>query len=145
QLARFDRYDRAFDMLRRIDMRFPDAATSKEVRTVRYRALFNSRQYDRILAETDPAALDDPATILLRARAAWRAGRPKEFLAGLDRLSRDFSRSGEAVEGELQRAKYYSSDEVNYGLALLNLERAVDAGSIGNEGENLWTLGWTYY
>jgi soluble lytic murein transglycosylase-like protein len=144
QLGRFDRYDREFDLLRRINMRFPEAGTSKEARAIRYRALFNSRQYDRILAETDPAALDDPATILLRARAAWRAGRPKEFLAGLDRLSRDFPRSGEAIEGDLQRAKYFTSDDVNYGLALLNLERAVDAGSIGNEGENLWTLGWTY-
>src|SRR5436853_19777 len=75
QLGRFDRYDRAFDMLRRIDARFPDAATLREVRAVRYHALFNSRQYDRLLAETDPAALDDPATILLRERAdreaAW--------------------------------------------------------------------------
>src|SRR5438034_1862469 len=71
QLGRFDRYDREFDLLRRINMRFPEAGTSKEARAIRYRALFNSRQYDRLLAETDPAALDDPATILLRARAAW--------------------------------------------------------------------------
>jgi len=138
QLGRFDRYDRAFDMLRRINARFPNAGTSKEVRAVRYRALFNSRQYDRLLAETDPAALTDPDLILLRARAAWRAGRPKEFLAGLDRVP-------QSTESELLRSKYYSSDEINYDIALLNLERAVDAGAIGNEGENLWTLGWTYY
>jgi soluble lytic murein transglycosylase-like protein len=145
QLGRFDRYDREFDLLRRINMRFPEAGTSKEVRAIRYRALFNSRQYDRLLAETDAAALDDPSTILLRARAAWRFGRPKEFLAGLDRVTKDFPKSGEAVEAQLQRAKYYSSDDVKYELALLNLERAVDAGSIGGEGENLWTLGWTLY
>jgi soluble lytic murein transglycosylase len=145
QLGRFDRYDREFDLLRRIGARFPDAATSKEVRAIRYRALFNSRQYDRLLAETDPLALDDPAFILLRARAAWRAGRPKEFLAGLDRVTKEFPKSGEAVEAALQRAKYYSSDEPNYELAIFNLERAVDAGSIGGEGETLWTLGWTYF
>jgi soluble lytic murein transglycosylase-like protein len=145
QLGRFDRYDREFDLLRRIGARFPDQNTSLQVRAVRYRALFNSRQYDRLLAETDPAALDDPATILLRARAAWRAGRPKELLAGLDRVTKDFPRSAEAVEAELQRAKYYTTDEINYELALINLEHAVDAGGAGNEGENLWTLGWTYY
>jgi tetratricopeptide (TPR) repeat protein len=145
QLGRFDRYDREFDLLRRIGARYPDAATSNEVRTIRYRALFNSRQYDRLLAETDPSALDDPAFILLRARAAWRAGKPKEFLAGIDRVTKEFPKSGEAVEASLQRAKYYSSDEPNYELAIFNLERAVDAGSIGGEGENLWTLGWTYF
>jgi tetratricopeptide (TPR) repeat protein len=145
QLGRFDRYDREFDLLRRIGARFPDAATSRDVRAIRYRALFNSRQYDRLLAETDPIALDDAAFILLRARAAWRAGRPKEFLAGLDRVTKEFPKSGEAIEAALQRAKYYSSDETNYGLAIFNLERAVDAGSIGGEGENLWTLGWTYF
>jgi len=145
QLGRFDRYDREFDLLRRIGARYPDAATSKEVRAIRYRALFNSRQYDRLLAETDPIALDDPAFILLRARAAWRAGRPKELLAGIDRVTKEFPKSGEAVEAALQRAKYYSSDEPNYELAIFNLERAVDAGTIGGEGENLWTLGWTYF
>ena len=137
QLGRFDRYDREFDLLRRMNMRFPEAGTSKDVRAIRYRALFNSRQYDRLLAETDPAALTDPDVVLLRARAAWRAGRPKEFLAGLDRVP--------SAESWLLRAKYYSSDEINYGLALYNLERAVDAGNLGNEGENLWTLGFTDY
>ena len=145
QLGRFDRYDRELDLLRRIGARFPDAATSRDVRAVRYRALFNSRQYDRLLAETDPAALDDPSFILLRARAAWRDGRPKEFLAGLDRVSKEFPNSSEAVETSLQRAKYYSTDEVNYPLAVFNLERVVDAGALGSDGENLWTLGWTYY
>jgi len=137
QLGRFDRYDREFDMLRRINGRFPDAGTSQQVRGIRYRALFNSRQYDRLLAETDPAALNDPDVILLRGRAAWRAGKPKDFLAALDRVP--------TIESALLRAKYYSSDEPKYELAILNLERAIDANVVGNEGENLWTLGWTYF
>ena len=137
QLGRFDRYDREFDLLRRISARFPDAGTSPQLRAIRYRALFNSRQYDRLLAETDPAALTDPDLILLRARAAWRAGKPTEFLAGLDKVP--------TIESALLRAKYYTTDEVKYEVALLNLERAIDAGVVGNEGENLWTLGWTYF
>ena len=34
---------------------------------------------------------------------------------------------------------------MKYDLAIADLEAAIAAGAVGNEGENLWTLGWTYF
>ena len=58
-----------------------------------------------------PRTLKDPALILLRARAAWRADEPKQFLAGLKRVERKYRKSSQAVEAKILRAKYYSVDE----------------------------------
>src|SRR6185503_6572550 len=88
--------------------------------------------------------LTDPALIALRARAAWRANRPEEFLAGLEQVERDFPTAKEAAEAKVARAKYFTTDVVDYDRAVRDLEAAIDAGAIGNDGENLWTLGWTY-
>jgi tetratricopeptide (TPR) repeat protein len=59
QLGRNDRYGRAFDLLARIATRFPKvSAKSNAYRAVRLRALFNSRRYNDLLAETDRVKLD---------------------------------------------------------------------------------------
>jgi len=146
QLGRNDRYGRAFDLLERIATRFPkESAKSSEYRAVRLRALFNSRRYNDLLAETDRVKLAEPSLILTRARAAWRANQPKVFLAGLSEIEKKFPSSSEAIEVRILRAKYYVTDEVKYDLAIADLEKAIAAGAAGNEGENIWTLGWTYF
>jgi soluble lytic murein transglycosylase len=146
QLGRNDRYGRAFDLLERIATRFSkESAKSSEYRAVRLRALFNSRRYNDLLAETDRVKLAEPSLILTRARAAWRANQPKVFLAGLSEIEKKFPSSSEATEARILRAKYYVTDEVKYDLAIADLERAIAAGAAGNEGENIWTLGWTYF
>jgi soluble lytic murein transglycosylase len=143
-LASADRYDQALDLLERIAVRFPDAATSDLYKPVRLRALFNSRNYGQLLAETAQTRLDDPALLLLRARAAWREDQSQTFLATLEQLEKRFPASREAIEAKVQRAKFYVTDEIGYEKSLANLKKAIDAGALGNEGENLWTLGWTY-
>ena len=146
QLGRNDRYGRAFDLLTRIATRFPnESAKSSAYRAVRLHALFNSRRYTDLLAETDRVKLAEPSLILTRARAAWRADQPKVFLAGLNQIEKTFPSSGEANEARILRAKYYVTDEVKYDLAIANLEKATAAGAAGTEGENIWTLGWTYF
>jgi len=146
QLGRNDRYGRAFDLLARIATRFPkESAKSSAYRAVRLHALFNSRRYTDLLAETDGVKLAEPSLILTRARAAWRANQPQVFLAGLNEIEKKFPSSGEANEVRILRAKYYVTDEVKYDLAIANLEKATAAGAAGTEGENIWTLGWTYF
>src|SRR5947207_2229751 len=146
KLGRNDRYGRAFDLLARIAARFPkESAASNAYRAVRLRALFNSRRYTDLLAETDRAKLKDPALILTRARAAWRADQPTLFLAGLRQVEKQYPSSPEATEAKILRAKYYVTDEVKYDAAIADLEAAIAAGAVGNEGENIWTLSWTYF
>lgn len=132
KLARYDRYDQALSLL---------PAGVAEARTLRIRSLFNSRHYSDLLAETEGMKLDDASLAMTRARAAWRADRPDIFLAGLDAVEKNFPRSKEAVETKILRAKYYSTDVIDYARAVDNLTKAVDAGA---SDENLWNLGWTY-
>ena len=134
KLANANRYDQALELM-------PDAP---EARTTRLRALFNSRHYAEILEETKDAKLDDPALILLRSRAAWRDDKPQEFLTGLQRLEKEFPSSKEAIEAKVLRAKYYVTDEIDYARAIDDLSRAIDAGSVGSDGENIWNLGFIY-
>lgn len=146
QLGRNDRYGRAFDLLDRIAARFPkESVSSSAYRAVRLRALFNSRRYTDLLAETERVKLTEPSLILTRARAAWRANQPTAFLAGLRQVETQFPSSSEAIEAKILRAKYYVTDEVKYDLSIADLEAAITAGAIGTEGENIWTLGWTYF
>ncbi|HEX9164157.1 MAG TPA: transglycosylase SLT domain-containing protein [Thermoanaerobaculia bacterium] len=142
KLAGSNRYDQALDLLQRIGTR-GDAATSALYKTVRVRALFNSRNYAQLLKETS-ADDRDPAIALTRARAAWRADDAPAFLAGLDRIEQQFPKSKEAIEAKLLRAKYYVTDEVDYARSTENLQKAVDSGATGTDGENIWTLGFTY-
>jgi soluble lytic murein transglycosylase len=144
RLGRNDRYDQALDLLGRLARRFPDAPQSPAYRNVRLRALFSSRRYTELLNETAGVKLIDPAIVLLRARAAWRSGKPQEFLAGLNQVEREFPASKEATEVRVLRAKYYVTDVVDYDASLANLQIAIDGGAVGSEGENLWNLGWTY-
>lgn len=138
KLARADRYDQALDLYAQL----PEGSSLG--RSARLRALFSSRRYAQLLNETAGATLDDPALALLRARAAWRDDRPQEFLADLARLEERFPSSREAGEAKVLRAKYYSTDDVRYDQAISNLRDAIAAGATGNDGENLWTLGFTY-
>jgi soluble lytic murein transglycosylase-like protein len=133
KLARSDRYDQALTLL---------PADAPEARATRIRALFNSRHYSDLLAETEGVRLTDPALALTRARAAWRAERADLFLAGLDAVEKDFPQSKEAVEAKILRAKYYSNDVIDYARAVENLSQAAEAGA---GDENLWNLGWTYF
>ncbi|HET7712600.1 MAG TPA: transglycosylase SLT domain-containing protein [Thermoanaerobaculia bacterium] len=144
KLARSDRYDQVLDLLERASRMHPAAAEDPQYRAVRLRALFSSRNYERLLAEVAPESLSDPALRLLRARAAWRAERPAEFLEGLAAIERDFPTSREAAEAKVQRARYYMADGGRLDLAAENLRDALAAGATGNDGENLWTLGWVY-
>ncbi len=145
KLGRSDRYDNEFDLLRRITQRLPDVAEWETYRSIRLHALFNSRRYADLLRETDGRALKNPGLILLRARAAWRDDHPKEFLSALERVERLDPKSSEAAEAKILRAKYYTIDELKLDLAIDNLEAGIKAGGAGAEGEDLWTLGWTYF
>jgi soluble lytic murein transglycosylase len=132
KMARSDRYDQALTLL---------PSDAPEARATRIRALFNSRHYSELLAETEGVKLTDPALALTRARAAWRADRGDLFLTSLDAVEKEFPQSKEAVEAKILRAKYYTTDVVDYARAVDNLTKAIDAGA---GDEHLWNLGWTY-
>jgi soluble lytic murein transglycosylase len=138
KLSRANRYDEALELFGKIPGSAPEA------RATRLRALFNSRKYGQLLEETKDVQLGDPSLILLRARAAWRDDKPQEFLAGLDAVEKQFPDSKEAGEAKIARAKYYSTDVIDYAKAIDNLTKAIDGGLAGGDGENVWTLGWTY-
>jgi soluble lytic murein transglycosylase-like protein len=144
QLANRDRYDQALDMFKRIAARFPNATTQSAYRAARIRALFHSRHYSDLLSETASQKITDPSLLLLRARAAWRTGLNDQFLVGLAQIIKNFPDSKEANEALVMRSKFYSSDQPRFDLAARDLEQAIDNGALGNEGENLWSLGWTY-
>lgn len=138
KLSRANRYDQALDLFSSIPGNLPEA------RATRLRALFNSRNYGQLIEETKDTNLADPGLMLVRARAAWRDDKPQEMLDGLAQIERQFPTSKEALEAKIIRAKYYVTDVVDYGKSLDNLSRAIEAGAFGNDGENLWNLGWTY-
>src|SRR5205085_6126885 len=52
KLAQHDHYDEALELLERAAKRFPEATKSATYRNVKLRALFNSRHYTELLAET---------------------------------------------------------------------------------------------
>jgi len=143
RLAGMDHYGEALDLLDRIARRSPNAVPSNEYRSFRLRALFNSRHYDDILKETRNQHLTDPSLILLRARAAWRADDPKQFLADLKRVEKKYPRSSQAAEAKVLRAKYYTVDEPKPAKAVPDLQRAIRVLGPGVEGETWWTLGFT--
>jgi len=142
-LAAADRYDQALDLFDRIARRFPFESKADAYKSARFRALFNSRHYDQLLKETASEKLTAPV-LLLRSRAAWRQNKPDVFLKGLDEIDKKWPKSPEAVQAKLLRAKYYVTDETDHDKSVANLSAAIDAGAFGNEGENLWTLAFTY-
>ena len=144
KLGNSQRFDQALDLLERFARRAPQETTAAEYRDLRMRSLFSSRNYDQLLTEFESKGLRDPGAILTRARAAWRADKISEFHSALDRVEKEFPKSGEAAEAKVLRAKYYTVDEPKLDRAIANLQQAIAAGTYGNDGENLWTLGWTY-
>ena len=84
----------------RIVGRFPEAQTSAPMRSVRMRALFNSRHYPELLNDTANVKLEAPLA-LLRARASWRAGKPQDFPVrnSLTYFTRKFTFVPERAEG----------------------------------------------
>lgn len=144
KLGNSEHFDQALDLLRRFAERMPAEAAVEEYRNLRLRSLFASRHYGELLAETSETTIRNPAMLLLRARAAWRDDKPQEFLAGLAHIEEDFPRSSEAVQAKILRAKYYTTDDPKLDIAIANLRDAIAAGGWGKDGENLWTLGWTY-
>ena len=136
KLARANRYDQALEVLNRIK--------APEAKATRIRALFNSRNYTTLVEENKLGDLKDPALIHLRARAAWRDDRPQEMLAGVERLEKEFPTARETSEARVMRAKYYVTDVIDYPRAIADLEKAIEAGVVGNDGENIFNLGFTY-
>lgn len=145
QLGKYDRYDQEFELLGRVVKRFPDAQTNALYHATRIRALFHSRHYTDLLTETAGEKLSDPSLALLRARAAWRVGRNDEFLADLANVEQSSPASAQASEAKILRAKYYTTDVVDYDKAIANLRASLAANDLGTDGENLWTLGWTLF
>ncbi len=145
ELAKYDRYDQEFDLLGRTVKRFPDAQTNALFRATRIRALFHSRHYTELLTETAGEKLTDPSLALLRAHAAWRAGKNDEFLAGLASVEQTWPASAQASEARVLRAKYYTSDVIDYDKAIADMRAAIAANDLGPDGENLWALGWTLF
>ena len=145
KLGNSEHFTEALDLLRRFAERSPAEAATNEYRDLRVRSLFRSRRYSQLLEETDQQSDLEAPLLLLRARSAWRADDPKEFLELLSRIERESSGSQGAIEAKLLRAKYYTTDDRKLDLALDNLEQVIAAGVYGSEGENLWTLGWTYF
>jgi len=145
RLARANRYEQTLDLIRRIEIRFPDNKSSPELRFARVKSNFNSRNYSASAAEMikpgEPLFL---ATQLLRARALWREDRNDEFLKIAGQIIKTEPRSPEATSARLLLAKYYITDEIDYQKATSLLERAIADRAAGDQGENLWILGWTY-
>lgn len=137
KLARANRYDQALEILNRV-------GAGPEARATRVRALFNSRNYAQLLTETPEGTLTDPALLLLRARAAWRNDQPSLMLTELAAIEKKFPGSREAAEAKVMRSKYYVTDVIDYARSVDDLQKAIDAGAVGSDGENVWNLGYTY-
>lgn len=143
RLGRFNRYDQALDLLRRLAQQYPSRADNELYRSIRARSLFNSRNYSELVND---ATLDQasPSLQLMRARAYWRINKPEAFLSILKTLQSKYPASREAVESDLLLGKYYSTDQKDFARSTSSYERAITAGADGNDGENIWILGWTY-
>lgn len=145
KLARANRYDQALDLLAKLESRFPTESQSPGFQHIKLRALFHSRNYDRAalvtLPKSEPSYL---AAELLRARAHWRNDQNREFRAMVEQIIRDYPQSKEAGEGRILLSKYFLTDEIDHAKSLEYLKTAIAGGAYGNEGENLWNLGWTH-
>ena len=145
RLGRVNRYDQSLDLLGRIAARFPEQSLSPAFRYTRLVAQFNSRHYDQVVGQK--FAPDEPyylAAQLRRARAYWRTDRPEEFLRIIGSLIKTYPKTAEADSARILLSKYYTTDEVDYARAESYLKDVIARGSQGDDGENLWTLGWIY-
>ncbi|MEO8215737.1 MAG: transglycosylase SLT domain-containing protein [Acidobacteriota bacterium] len=145
RLGRVNRYDQSLDLMQRTAVRFPNESKAATFRYTRLIALFNSRHYNEVVAER--FSPDEPyylAAQLKRARAYWRTDRPSDFLRIIQSVISGYPKTTEANAARLLLSKYYMTDEVNYAKAESLLKEAIARGSEGDDGENLWTLGWIY-
>ena len=145
RLGRVNRYDQSLDLLERIAARFPEQSMSPTFRYTRLVAQFNSRHYEQVVGQTFTS--DEPyylAAQLRRARAYWRTDRPAEFLRIIQSLIKSYPKTTEADAARILLSKYYTTDEVDYKRAESYLKDVIARGSDGDDGENLWTLGWIY-
>lgn len=146
KLGRYNRYDQALDLLGRIESSSPATAETAYFRYVKLRSLFNSRNYGDAakitIASSEPFYL---AAELLRARAHWRDDQNTMFKTLVETLIRKYPGSKEATEGRILLSKYYVTDEIDYEKSVSNLRTAIASGAKGEQGENIWNLGWTYF
>jgi soluble lytic murein transglycosylase-like protein len=145
RLGRHNRYPQSLDLMARLAKNHPTRAADPKLRFVRVTALFNSRQYEEVAAQR--VAENDPFYLpieLLRTRAVWRLNRNTEFRDRITSFIAKHPKTKEARSARVLLAKYYMTDEVNLGRAATHFSEAIAAGDIGNDGENIWTLGWVH-
>lgn len=145
RLASVNRLDQSLDLLDWLAKK--DAALTSEAsyRWTRFNALYRSRNYtDATTVEFKPSDAKYLEGRLQRGRAYWRSERPAEFVREMESLIAEFPKSKEAAEAKLLLASYYITDVQEPARSVKLLGEAIDQGAVGNEGENLWRLGWTH-
>ncbi|HEY5609984.1 MAG TPA: transglycosylase SLT domain-containing protein, partial [Thermoanaerobaculia bacterium] len=133
------------DLIGRILENDPSKASDPVFRYLRAKSLFASRNYERVVAVTTPR--EDPYyldTQILRARAYWRTDRNQEFLKILNSIVTEHPKAKQVPAAKVLLAKYSFTDEPDYDKAAKTLQEAIDLGALGEQGENLWTLGWIH-
>ena len=146
RLARSNRYPEALALLNQTRTRFPSRATNGLIQHTRTRALFNSRRYTEVI-NTPKLKANDPqylASELLRGRALWRTDRHREFLQIMNAILKKSPSSREAVEARFLLSRYYTIDARDYERGAKLLSEVIKSWGNGDQGENLWTLGWIY-
>jgi soluble lytic murein transglycosylase-like protein len=145
RLGRANRYDQALDLIRRIEQRFPQAKTDPALRYTRTVALFNSRNYDQVVAERvapgDPHYLDIQ---FRRGRAFWRSGKPAEFLKVANEIVTRHPNTRQANDARILLSNYYMTDEMDLPRSARYMSEVIKSGTVGNDGQNIWTLAWIY-
>jgi tetratricopeptide (TPR) repeat protein len=146
RLTRFNRHEQALPLLELAVQRFPQRRRDPVLRHTRLRALFNSRRYEEVIRSErfkrgEPLFL---ATEILRAHAFWRLDRNPEFVRIIESILERPDASRERLEAKLLLSRYYLIDARDLSRAARLLEQALAEGGSGQQGENLWTLGWIH-
>lgn len=145
RLARVNRLDQSLDLLDWLTTRDPKIAEEGAYRTTRSNALFRSRRYtDATQITPQPGDPDYLERRLRRGHAFWRSERPDEFVREMESLISDHPTSSEAAQARLLLASYYVTDVNEPARSVEYLTSAIEGGAVGNQGENLWRLGWTH-
>ena len=145
RIGRVNRYDQALDLIGRIETRFPSRKNDPSLRIARVNSHFNSRRYPEVITETPPASDPYYREIELRkVHALWRLDRGSEFASSARRIIERHPGTKEATSAKLLLSKYHTTDEINFDRAVSLLRQVIDEGSLGNDGDNIWTLGWMY-
>lgn len=142
-LARVNRNDQALDLIEKVLKRFPESSTDPNLVHLRIRTLFSARRYESVVALRQKP--DEPyylAIELMRGRASWRIDKSADFLATLANIIRNYPKSDESFDARLLLAKYYVTDQIDFDLSIRYLREVIASNRFGNDGENIWTLGW---